>query len=235
MWKCFSRSIAFQLRNQTGTDMWLVVRTMAEKKSYTVLKDCRFLLRLLKLSNEGVDQTKSPTFGKTVQSAWFYFLWFLPLNTMFVLVWLLCADVNFNLIKMIWPVNLIVMGIQIESIFFCMVAKKSVTTEAITKLQLLIDGSMCWSPSNFDWKKVVFKFQFVLGFNASTEAREIYERVESKNAKFCSIVANGSAFVVISVLIVNFMVFATHIILGVPEHCIPPIPMKWFIKIICLK
>lgn len=101
-------------------------------ESYIVLKDCRFLLSRLRMSDE-MDATTS--------NGLFHFVWFLPLNTMFVLVFLYCADFDFNLLQLIWPVNLIVMGIQIECIYLCMVSKRTVATEAMTQLQSLVDQS----------------------------------------------------------------------------------------------
>lgn len=110
---------------------------MADTKNHIVLKDCRTLLNKLRLGNK-----KPASKSSEIPNELFYFAFFLPFTILLVLVLWFCFDLGFNLDQIIWPINVIISICQTKSIFYSLAARKRALTEAINKLQSLIDQSM---------------------------------------------------------------------------------------------
>lgn len=111
---------------------------MAAGKYFTVLRECRNLLKIINLSN------KNGYYYDTYKiSSWaFYSIYLLPLNVLFATNLWFCFDYNFNLEKVIWALNLIAAVTQGLLIFFCMLAKKNLLIEMMDNLQALINQSI---------------------------------------------------------------------------------------------
>lgn len=108
---------------------------MAKDRELIVLRECRFLLQSLSLSEENSSARSISTLSKLL----FCFLICAPMNMLCSTYIWFAYDENFILDKTVWVLNLSVAIIQNDLIFFCFVANKSRITDIMQKLQFLID------------------------------------------------------------------------------------------------
>lgn len=111
---------------------------MSDNHHFIVLKDCRFLLHSLSLTNG----SNSFRFFSTIAIIIFYFVLFTPITILFITFVWFAYDQNFDLDNIVWVLNLCVAIIQIELIFVCFVVNKKLLTETMTQLQLLVNQRM---------------------------------------------------------------------------------------------
>lgn len=111
---------------------------MAEKNQFIALKDCRFLLQLIKLTHKiGTDVNLVK-----MSNAIFYFIFFMPIITMCALILWHWFDHGFAMDSSIWPFTLILSITENILIYMCLLAKKTLITDMMQELQHLISQSM---------------------------------------------------------------------------------------------
>lgn len=106
---------------------------MAEYKKNLVLKDLRIILKFLRLSNENTT--------KIISNQSFYLIFLLSPNIYFMSLLWYCYDSNFDLNRISSAIFIIVLIVQIQLVYFCMIAKRNVFADIISELQSLFDQS----------------------------------------------------------------------------------------------
>lgn len=108
-----------------------------ENKSFIVLRECRFFLKILNLTNKtGI------YFDLCKISNWFfYFLYLFPASLWLIFSIWFCIDNDFNLKAIIWPLNLMAAVVQMFPILLFLISKKNLLIEIMDRLQVLINKS----------------------------------------------------------------------------------------------
>lgn len=111
---------------------------MTDRYRFTVLRECRNLLKIINLSNKN-----STYFGLYEISSWlFSFTFLFSLNLLLIFCVWFCSDNDFNLESVIWAMNLIAAIVQMEAIYLCLISKKNLLIDTIESLHILTNRSM---------------------------------------------------------------------------------------------
>lgn len=109
-----------------------------EEKKLLVLKDCQFLLYALGMGDESlwVNDT-SITSNRSLYTICHF-------SVKLYLVQNLCYffELGSSLDRIAYPISILIITLQSESIFMCMLKKKNVIANAIPQLQFLVDQSI---------------------------------------------------------------------------------------------